>query len=244
MSQGWFKLYRELFEKAIWQSSTPEQKVVLIALLGMANHQGREWEWKGKQFKAQPGQFVTSIDSIVKRCGKGISEQNVRTALKKFKKYEFLTEEVTKTGRLINLVNWRLYQGTENETNKQTNKELTDTSQTPNKDLTNSSQTPNKELTPNKNDKNDNKEKNDKEGKEGEEKTPQLPPLSFPTQIHEFIFKQFGETSYRTWFMNTEISESHGVININPNESFKKGIITQEYSKALETILNKKVVVS
>lgn len=165
MSQGWFKLHRELFEKAIWQSSTPEQKVILIALLGMANHQGKEWEWKGKQFKAEPGQFVTSIDSIVKRCGKGISEQNVRTALKKFKKYEFLTEEVTKTGRLVTIVNWGLYQGVENETNKQINKDLTDASQTPNKDLTDSSQTPNKQLTPNKNDKNYKNVNNDKNEK-------------------------------------------------------------------------------
>ena len=55
MSEGWFKVHRCLFEKAIWQQSTPEQKVILITLLGMANHKGREWEWQGKQFKAEPG---------------------------------------------------------------------------------------------------------------------------------------------------------------------------------------------
>lgn len=148
-SEGWIKLHRCLFKKAIWLQSTPEQKVVLITLLGMANHCGKEWEWQGKQFKAEPGQFVTSLESITKKCGKGISMQNVRSSLKKFEKYEFLTQEVTKTGRLINIVNWELYQGLQEETNKEVTK-----------DLTKNQQTGNKELTTNKNDKND---KNDKE---------------------------------------------------------------------------------
>lgn len=148
MNEGWFKFHRCLFKKAIWQSSTPEQKVILITLLGMANHEGREWEWQGKQFKAKAGQFVTSLDSIIKKCGKGISKQNVRSAIEKFKKYEFLTQEVTKTGRLITIVNWELYQAQETETNIPTNKEITKRSQSTNK-----------EVTPNKNDKN---YKNDK----------------------------------------------------------------------------------
>ena len=73
MNEGWIKLHRCLFEKAIWQNSTPEHKVILITLLGMANHSGKEWEWKGKQFKAEPGMLVTSLESISTKCGKGIS---------------------------------------------------------------------------------------------------------------------------------------------------------------------------
>ena len=140
MSEGWVKLHRCLFNKAIWQNSTPEQKVILITLLGMANHSGREWEWKGKQFKAEPGMLVTSLDSICTRCGKGISVQNVRSALNKFEKYEFLTQEVTKTGRLINIVNWGVYQGGNVEGNKETNKEVTKSQQSTNKEVTKSQQ--------------------------------------------------------------------------------------------------------
>ena len=111
MNEGWFKIYRCLFRKAIWLNSTPEQKVVLMTLLGMANHEGKEWEWNGKQFKAQVGQFVTSINSIMSKSGIGISRQNVRSSLAKFKKYDFLTYESTKTGLLISVVNWGVYQG-------------------------------------------------------------------------------------------------------------------------------------
>lgn len=144
--QGWIKLHRQLTEKAIWLESTPEQKTILITLLMMANHEQKEWEWKGEKFKAEPGQFVTSLESIVKKCGNGVSIQNVRTAIKRFEKYEFLTNQSTNKNRLISIVNWGLYQDKETTTNKQTNKQLTS-----------NQQATNKQLTTNKNDKNDNK---------------------------------------------------------------------------------------
>ncbi|EAE7869191.1 TPA: DnaD domain protein [Listeria monocytogenes] len=136
MSLGWIKLHRDLKEKPIWKSSTPEQKTILVTLLMMANHKENEWEWRGKPFKAKPGEFVTSIKSITEECGKGISSQNVRTALKRFENYGFLTKESTKVSTLINVVNWGVYQELKNKTNTVTNKQLTNDSQTANKQLT------------------------------------------------------------------------------------------------------------
>ncbi|MUV39444.1 Replication protein 15 [Lentibacillus sp. JNUCC-1] len=146
--RGWIKVHRELMDKAIWIESTTEQKTILITLLMMANHDKKEWEFKGKKYAAEPGQFVTSIDKIAKLCGKGVSRQNVRTALNRFKKYDFLTDESTNQNRLITIVNWGLYQSRDEEVNKQTNKQLTS-----------NQHAANTQLTPNKNDKND---KNDK----------------------------------------------------------------------------------
>lgn len=136
MTGGWIKLYRQLLDKPIWLESSPEQKVILITLLSMANHEEKEWEWQGVPYKAKPGQFVTSLPSIAKKAGKGISLQNVRTALKRFEKYNFLTDESTKQNRLITIVNWGVYQAADKETNSQTNSQLTDDQQTPNSQLT------------------------------------------------------------------------------------------------------------
>lgn len=136
MSQGWIKLHRELSEKAIWTDSTPEQKIILITILMMANHKEKEWEWKGSRFKANPGQFVTSLEKVADKCGKGVTIQNVRTALRRFEKYDFLTNESTNRNRLITVVNWGFYQSEENTTNKQTNKQLTSNQQATNKQLT------------------------------------------------------------------------------------------------------------
>ena len=133
---GWVKLYRELKSKSIWQLSSPEQKVVLITILLLANHEENKWEWKGEQFICKPGQLITSLNSLVRECGDGISIQNVRTALDRFEKLGFLTNVSTKTGRLITVLNWEKYQGKDFVDNKGSHKEVTKSQQRPNKDLT------------------------------------------------------------------------------------------------------------
>lgn len=107
---GWVKVHRELLDKAIWKLSTPEQKVVLITILMLANHSSNQWEFEGKKFVCKAGQFVTSLNSLAEYCGKGVSVQNVRSALDRFERYEFITNKSTNTGRLITVVNWDKYQ--------------------------------------------------------------------------------------------------------------------------------------
>lgn len=135
-NKGWIKLHRHLMDKAIWTDSTPEHKTILITLLMMANHKVKEWEWKGEKYVAKPGQFVTSLEKIAINAGKGVSIQNVRTALKKFEKYGFLTNESTNKNRLITIENWESYQCKDEE-------------------VTSNQQATNKQLTTNKNVKND-----------------------------------------------------------------------------------------
>lgn len=143
--QGWVKLYRELLEKPIWQLSTPSQKTVLITLLMLANHSGKNWEWNGQPYHLEPGQLITSLSSLAGKCGKGVSVQSVRSALLKFSKYGFLTNQSTKVSRLVTIVNWRKYQGQDDK---------------PTKQATDSQQSSNKEPTTNKNVKNEKNEKN------------------------------------------------------------------------------------
>ena len=133
---GWIVLHRKLLDKPIWFESTAEQKVILITLLLMANHAEKEWEWQGRKYVAKPGQFVTSLPKIVEACGNGISIQNVRTALKRFEKYEFLTDQSTKKNRLITINNWAFYQDNPNHPNRQANSQLTVNQQSANSQLT------------------------------------------------------------------------------------------------------------
>lgn len=110
MADGWIKLHRKLLDKPIWKLSTPEQKTILVTLLLMVWHRPNEWEWNGQRYMCEPGQCITSLDSIAKACGKGVSIKNVRTALERFEKYGFLANESAKQGRLITIVNWGDYQ--------------------------------------------------------------------------------------------------------------------------------------
>ena len=124
MMDGWIKLHRELMDKAIWTTTSPEQKTILLTILMMANHTDKQWIWKGRKYTCKPGQFITSLDSIAKKAGSGISTKNVRTALKKFEKYGFLANQSSKTGRLITIVNWGTYQLDSDDIGKATGKEV------------------------------------------------------------------------------------------------------------------------
>ncbi len=127
-----FKLHYALFDKPIWLNSTPEQKSVLMAILSLVNFAENTWEWNHKTFVVKPGQAATSLESIAKRAGKGVSVQNVRTSLKRFEKLGFLTNESTNSGRLITVINWDTYQGKKEKLTKR----LTCDQQSPNKHLT------------------------------------------------------------------------------------------------------------
>ena len=118
---GYFLIWRELFIKPIWLNSTLEQQIILITLMSMANWKCNQWEWNGEKYNLKPGQFITSAKSIIESTSGNVSRQNVRTALVRFKKLEFLTIESTKQGSLITLTNWQDYQlvkGEPNHTNQ------------------------------------------------------------------------------------------------------------------------------
>jgi DNA replication protein DnaD len=126
ISLGWFRLHRVLYEKPIWLKSTTPQKVILIALLGMVNHKEKQWEWRGKPYVCKSGQCITSLEKIMERCGKGVSIQNIRTALKRFEKMGFLTNESTRENRLITICNWTTYQQSKDEANIVPNNRITE----------------------------------------------------------------------------------------------------------------------
>ena len=100
---------KELMEEPIWKTSTAEQKAVLLTIMNLANHNGKTWFWQGEQFSVQPGQFITSSNNLA--AAAGVSKQNVRTALLRFRKYGFSTYESAKNGILVNVTNWKDYQG-------------------------------------------------------------------------------------------------------------------------------------
>ncbi|MEB7404981.1 DnaD domain protein [Mammaliicoccus sciuri] len=137
---GYLKLWRGIAEKPIWKQSTPEHKAILIQLLIIADFNGNEWEYKGETYTTKPGQFVTSLKNIAEECGKGISVQNVRSALARFERLGFITNESTKMNRLITIINWGVYQSNEEKSNKDsnnvTNSEVTKNQQRTNKEVT------------------------------------------------------------------------------------------------------------
>ena len=108
--EGWIKLHRCLLDKPIWVESSPAQKVVIISLLLMTNHKDNTFRANGEIIHCKKGQIYTSLGSIAQSCGKGISVQNVRTALSKLCASNFLKIEAYKSGTIITILKWQTYQ--------------------------------------------------------------------------------------------------------------------------------------
>ena len=148
-STGWIKLYRCLLDDPLWQCGTNEQKIILVTLLLMANHAEKKWQWNGQPYHCQPGQMITSLNSIQEKCGKDISLFQIRHAIKRFECMGFLVNKSSKTGRLITICNWDAYQSKDA-------REHNDVVQ----NVSTSSPDGHRIVTPNKNEKNDKNEKN------------------------------------------------------------------------------------
>jgi len=156
MYRGYIKLWRCSLDDELLQLS-PNAILIAIILLLKAQHIERKILWNGESINLRPGQLIITED-ILMSLSKHISRQNVRTSLKNLEKVQFLTKKLTKNnkaGSLITIVHWEKYQ---DETNQETNQELTK-----------SQPRANQELTTNKNVKNVKNVKKDKEYKPKQE---------------------------------------------------------------------------
>jgi predicted transcriptional regulator len=137
---GWLKVHRKFKE---WEWYTDSKAVHLfIHLLLSANHEPKKW----RGVMIESGQFITSIESL--KAQTGISQQSIRTILKKLCQTGEVTCKATNRFTMVTVCNWASYQTIEASINMPSNKQLT-----------NNQQASNKQLTTNKKDKNYKNEK-------------------------------------------------------------------------------------
>lgn len=119
-SESWIKLHRQILNWE-WYSDTNTFRVFMHCLL-MA--QRDDYKYRGVQLRA--GQFTTGIFEMADILG--LSNQQVRTALKKLEKSGEINKQSTSQYSIITVNNWNLYQ--------QVNKRITNEQQTNNKRIT------------------------------------------------------------------------------------------------------------
>lgn len=105
-------------------------KALFLHLIFIAN-------WKDGRFKGYDiprGSVVTSIAHLARDTG--LTNQQVKTALKHLKNTGEITSTSTNKFTIITLVKYGFYQDTTPRSNKQANKQLTNKQQTTNKQLT------------------------------------------------------------------------------------------------------------
>jgi len=125
---GYIKLWRKSLEDSLWQNisiwrffeycllkATYREHTVLVGM---------------QEIKLKPGQFV--FGRKVASEESGLSEQVIRTCLKKLKNMKKLTIKPTNKFTVISIVNWARYQDEENQINQHINQQLTNKQPTTN----------------------------------------------------------------------------------------------------------------
>lgn len=147
--QGWIKLHRKVMESDTFSKLNSVQQIITIYIVLNANHEDGVWydKYKDIEVKIKRGQLITSRKKIADEWFKGdkeVTEQKVRTTLKKLEKCGFLTITSTNNYTLLEVLNYSIYQQKESEANQVFNQEETKCQPRENQ-----------EKTTNKNDKND-----------------------------------------------------------------------------------------
>lgn len=119
-SLGWIKLHRSLLASgSTFQSLTAVQQIIAVHIILRANYRPMTWQdaHTGLELSVQRGQLLCSRAQILAWFphDTDVSEQKVRTALKKFDKLNFITQMTTSHYTLLTVVNYEVYQSKDSE---------------------------------------------------------------------------------------------------------------------------------
>jgi len=137
MHRGFITLYRKIVDWE-WYSDANVFRVFTHLIL-TANWEPKKW--KGELVSR--GQKVISIQKLAQETG--LTEQSVKTAIKKLKLTGEITTKATNKYTIVTLINYDFYQDKEKQLTNKTTSELTNEQQTTNKQLTTTKQLINKE---------------------------------------------------------------------------------------------------
>lgn len=251
MVEGWNKIYRSIQEHWLWTCEPFSRGQAWIDLLLMANHKEAKIMVNGNLEVVERGQRITSIRKLSDRWKWSTKKvTHFLDQLVKDKMIEYISDS-SKT--VVTIVNYDKYQGKEtplNVDNTDLDGGIGNTEETQKKHEGNTEESAKKnrgnaEEKQKKTNKNDKEYiKNDKEGeerKEGQENTTEPPLLSFPTEAHKKIFNETSDTTYGTWFIDTEITETDNKITIKASNDFIKGVIEDRFKDKLYYIFLKEI---
>ena len=124
MHRGFITLYRKIVDWE-WYSDANVFRVFTHLIL-TANWEPKKW--KGELVSR--GQKVISIQKLAQETG--LTEQSVKTAIKKLKLTGEITTKATNKYTIVTLINYDFYQDKEKQLTNKTTSELTNEQQTTN----------------------------------------------------------------------------------------------------------------
>lgn len=230
---GWQKIYRDIQEHWLWEDKPFSRGQAWIDLILIVNHEDNKTLIDGELKDVKRGSKITSIRKLAEQWG--WSTTKVKKFLEQLEKDKMIAYKSDSKKTLVSIEKYSIYQSKEST-------EVTEKKQRKNTKITLKNFRKISEKFQKNTNKNYKNIKNDKEGKERkEEYENQL--LSFPTQIHEMLFNQFGNITYQMWFQDSEIETKGDLLIITVKEAYKKQTIENGYLEAIRTLTGKNVSV-
>ncbi len=228
---GWVKVHRDIQNCWIWEDKPFSRGQAFIDLILMVNHEDKKIMFNGSLIDIKRGSGITSLRKLGDNWG--WSSKKVKHFLEQLQSDKMLSYKSDSKKTLVTIENYSLYQSRDFEKKHQSDSEE-------NQKKTKGNSEENQKKT-NKNDKE--YIKNDKEGEERKEAY-QLQSLSFPTPLHEKIFNQFGNVTYKTWFENVSIEQTENKVIMSTSDTFKKQIIEEKYLNHIKIFEGKEVQIT
>ena len=229
---GWQKIYRDIQDHWLWEDKPFSRGQAWIDLILLVNHEDNKTLIDGELIEVKRGSKITSLRKLADQWG--WSTTKVKKFLELLQKEQMIKFESDNKKTLVSIENYSVYQSKDNTEN-------TVKKQSDNTEVTQKNFKSNSEVIQKKTNKNDKEYiKNDKEGEERKE-VYQLQSLSFPTPLHEKIFNQFGDVTYKTWFKDLEVIEADEEIIINFTDKFKKQIVEDKYIDSVKMLTGKTI---
>lgn len=129
-SKGWIKLHRKILDHPRYAKGDGEWLLVWTTILLSATHSPVKRLFAGAEIVLKPGQLITSRDSLGRKTG--IHPSTVERKLQLLEIELQIERQSDNKSTLITVVNWDLYQNTEQENESPPNNNRTTTEQQPN----------------------------------------------------------------------------------------------------------------
>lgn len=230
-SKGFIKLDRNIFDHWIFQDA--EKFRAFVDLIQLARWKDEKLLIGNDVVTVPRGSYYTSELKLAERWS--WSRKKTREFLKLLENEKMLTKKGTTKGTMLTIENYRFYQ--DEGTTKCTSKEHQKNNEGYIKGTSKEHQKNNEGYT-----KEEIKEiKEGEERKEGKENTTVLPSISFPTEVHKIIYDNTSDVTYRTWFIDTEITETETKVTIKANSDFIKDVLEKKFKDKLHFIFLKEI---
>lgn len=188
-NNGYIKLHRKLLDNIY--CSKPNYVSLWVFLLLKANHKEATFLWNGEKKTLKAGQFITGRNILSKETG--MKASTLEDILKTFESQQQIRQQKNNKFRIITIVNWERYQGSQQQTDIKTDNKATSNRQ---QGDTN---------------KNDNNEKNEKNIKSGDKSpTPKENATEFFKEV-ELLKAGDKEKSQRLVKQIDALMEKYGV---------------------------------